>query len=117
MKLECLTAALEVGEFGVWGGTSERERKKLRKRGGSAGICPKCQGVFTWHDTAFGGGRAYCGRCLAYLDVLQQQVAAATKAANAKRRGESRADRLRRRRAAERAATVTDPGRSLEDTA
>jgi WhiB family transcriptional regulator, redox-sensing transcriptional regulator len=33
IRTECLAFALERGEaFGIWGGTSERERLKLRKR-------------------------------------------------------------------------------------
>lgn len=106
---QCITAALERGEYGIWGGTSERERRKLKRRGGSAGPCPRCGICFTWHDRSFGAGRDYCGRCLTYFDVMgtNDEEERARRAAAA---------RTRRRN---RAATVTssDAVRGLEDTA
>jgi hypothetical protein len=35
VRTECLAYAISNYEFGVWGGTSERERKRLRKQIGS----------------------------------------------------------------------------------
>jgi WhiB family redox-sensing transcriptional regulator len=33
VRVECLEYALEAGErFGVWGGTSERERRRIRRQ-------------------------------------------------------------------------------------
>lgn len=39
VRLDCLTFALAHGErFGVWGGLSERERRKLEQRGGRVNL-------------------------------------------------------------------------------
>lgn len=45
VKAECLDYALRVPEvFGVWGGVSERERRRLRKA--APKICLHCRGEF-----------------------------------------------------------------------
>ena len=46
---KCLTYAMENGEFGVWGGTTEGERRAL-KRGGERASCPGCAGIHLYSD-------------------------------------------------------------------
>ena len=42
VRQECLLSAMENGErFGIWGGRSERERQKLRKKPRRAWVPPK----------------------------------------------------------------------------
>jgi WhiB family redox-sensing transcriptional regulator len=41
VRTECLEYALDGGEhFGIWGGTSERERRRIRKRRGLINVRP-----------------------------------------------------------------------------
>ena len=35
---DCLAYALKNGEFGIWGGTTEEQRKGLRRRNGITGV-------------------------------------------------------------------------------
>lgn len=47
---DCLTFALSLPEvFGVWGGTTESERRAL-KRGGPRASCPGCGGTTLYTD-------------------------------------------------------------------
>lgn len=43
-KIECMVYALDKNESGVWGGTSERQRRRMRQRGYRTGDSYKGQG-------------------------------------------------------------------------
>ena len=50
VRVDCLTFALSLPEvFGVWGGTTEPERRAL-KRGGSRASCPGCSNMMLFVD-------------------------------------------------------------------
>lgn len=49
VKITCLEWALSRHESGVWGGTTEAERRALR-RGGKRATCPMCGGTQLFDD-------------------------------------------------------------------
>ena len=83
-RAECLSEALSVpesGDSGVWGGTTERERSRMR---GGPDVCPDCGGRFT---SRVGPGRP-AERCVECRRLLKLR-----------RNEESRVRRIERRRA------------------
>ena len=49
VRSDCLHEALlvgEAGQFGIWGGVSERQRRRIRKLGGRPRICAVCAKPF-----------------------------------------------------------------------
>lgn len=49
VRVTCLEWALTENESGVWGGTTESERRALR-RGGKRATCPGCGGTHLFND-------------------------------------------------------------------
>lgn len=49
VRVTCLTWAMENGEFGIWGGTTESERRAA-KRGGKRSSCPGCSEKVVFSD-------------------------------------------------------------------
>lgn len=59
VRAQCLIDALERQElFGIWGGMSERERRRLQRRLPRVARCGRCGGRYT--KTA--PGQKFCGR-------------------------------------------------------
>lgn len=78
---DCLALALSLGPvMGVWGGLTERERKRLKRTTGQPArpTCRGCGEKFT--QTTPSARSAYCG------DLCRHKARRATKAASAARR-------------------------------
>lgn len=75
VRPDCLALALSLGTvMGVWGGTTENERKRARRT--SAPVCPGCGREFTRTSPT----AKYCG------DLCRQAARNATKTASQNRR-------------------------------
>lgn len=76
VQRECFNHADSWNEDGVWGGTTEKERRRLRRmvkqgtRLVEDMVCPTCKGVFCWYEATFSGqAKRYCGRCRRYFEA------------------------------------------------
>ncbi|GGR41851.1 hypothetical protein J2S40_001654 [Nocardioides luteus] len=80
VRPDCLALALSLGAvMGVWGGTTENERRDLKRAARATGlqqICRGCEEPFT----ATAPNAVYCG------DLCRQKARRATKAASDARR-------------------------------
>lgn len=67
VRAECLAFALEDEGPGIWGGTSERERQKLRVGTERVRVCARCGDTFTYKRVPRAGQpRKYCGEVCVY---------------------------------------------------